>query len=147
MASRVASTPCRWEQQPLSTTGITASSELLAHRKIYESSNARVILHGHPKFSVVMSMQCDERDCTVSDCWKDCPKVRLLGETPVVAGEIGAGGLAKRVPPVIAGPGKAIVYGHGVFTIGKDFGEAFRAMVAVENWCREEYFRRLGTEG
>jgi ribulose-5-phosphate 4-epimerase/fuculose-1-phosphate aldolase len=127
-----------------STTGITASSELLAHRRIYEASGAAVILHGHPKFAVVMSMECAEENCPIADCWKECPKVRFLGDTPVVAGEIGAGGLAKRVPPVIAGPGKALVYGHGVFTIGRtDFAEAFRAMVAVENWCREEYFRRL----
>lgn len=126
------------------TTGITASSELLAHRRIYESSAARVILHGHPKFAVVMSMLCEEEDCPITDCWKDCPRVRFLGDTPVVAGEIGAGGLAKRVPPVIAGPGKAVVYGHGVFTIGDDFETAFRAMVDVENWCRSEYFRRLG---
>lgn len=127
-----------------STTGITASSELLAHRRIYETSDARVILHGHPKFAVVMSMLCEVANCPVTDCWKDCPKVRFLADTPVVAGEIGAGGLAKRVPPVIAGPGKALVYGHGLFTVGKrDFGEAFRAMVDVENWCREEYLRRL----
>ena len=126
-----------------STTGITASSELLAHRRIYEATGARVILHGHPKVSVVMSMLCEEEHCPVTDCWKECPHVRFLGDTPVVAGEIGAGGLAKRVPPVIGGPGKAVVYGHGVFTIGDDFGEAFRSMVDVENWCREEYFRRL----
>jgi ribulose-5-phosphate 4-epimerase/fuculose-1-phosphate aldolase len=127
-----------------STTGITASSELLAHRRIYETSDACVILHGHPKFAVVMSMICEEPDCPISDCWKDCPRVRFLGDTPVVAGEIGAGGLARRVPPVIAGPGKALVYGHGLFTIGRrDFGEAFRAMVEVENWCRDEYFRRM----
>jgi ribulose-5-phosphate 4-epimerase/fuculose-1-phosphate aldolase len=125
-----------------STTGITASSELAAHRRIYETCAARVILHGHPKFAVVMSMLCDERDCPVTDCWRDCSKVRFMGGTPVVAGEIGAGGLAKRVPPVIGGPGKAMVYGHGVFTIGRnDFGDAFRALVAVENWCRQEYFR------
>jgi ribulose-5-phosphate 4-epimerase/fuculose-1-phosphate aldolase len=127
-----------------STTGITASSELLAHRRIYEETGTAVILHGHPKFSVVMSMRCAERGCAVKDCWKDCPKVRFLGDTPVVAGEIGAGGLAKRVSPVIGTPGKAIVYGHGVFTIGRNFGEAFRAMVDVENWCRNEYFRLLG---
>ena len=127
-----------------STAGITASSELLAHRRIYEGSDARVILHGHPKFAVVMSMMCEEENCPVTDCWRDCPKVRFLGNVPVVAGEIGAGGLAKRVPPVIAGPGKALVYGHGLFTIGRrDFEEAFRAMVEVENWCRDEYFRRL----
>lgn len=126
-----------------STTGITASSELLAHRRIYEATGTKVILHGHPKFAVVMSMRCNDASCGIRDCWKDCPKVRFLGDTPVVAGEIGAGGLAKRVPPVIGGQGKAIVYGHGVFTIGDDFGEAFRAMVEVENWCRDEYFRLL----
>jgi ribulose-5-phosphate 4-epimerase/fuculose-1-phosphate aldolase len=127
-----------------STTGITASSELAAHRRIYETCDAQVILHGHPKFAVVMSMLCEEKDCPVTDCWRDCEKVRIMGGTPVVAGEIGAGGLAKRVPPVIGGPGRALVYGHGVFTIGRlDFGEAFRALVDVENWCRQEYFRRL----
>ena len=127
-----------------STTGITASSELPAHRRIYEVSGARTILHGHPKFAVVMSLLCEEKDCPVKDCWRDCDKVRLLGDTPVVAGEIGAGGLAKRVPPVIAMPRKTVVYGHGVFTVGEtDFAEAFKAMVDVENWCRQEYFRRL----
>jgi len=127
-----------------STVGITASSELAAHRRIFEKSDAKVILHGHPKFSVVMSMLCERKDCTITDCWRDCQTVRFLGGTPVVAGEIGAGGLAKRVPPVIAGPGRAIVYGHGVFTTGKKgFAEAFRSMVEVENWCRQEYRRLL----
>ena len=45
---------------------------------------------------------------------------------------------------MIGGTGKAIVYGHGVFAIGRDgFEEAFRSMVNVENLCRKEYFRRL----
>jgi len=127
-----------------STVGITASSELAAHRRIFETSDAKVILHGHPKFSVIMSMLCERKDCTVTDCWRDCQNIRYLGGTPVVAGEIGAGGLAKRVPPVIAEPGKAIVYGHGVFTLGrKGFAEAFNSMVEVENWCRGEYHRLL----
>uniref|UniRef100_C6E1Q4 Class II aldolase/adducin family protein n=1 Tax=Geobacter sp. (strain M21) TaxID=443144 RepID=C6E1Q4_GEOSM len=127
-----------------STTGITASSELLAHRKIFEETGARVILHGHPKFAVIMSMLCDKKKCAIKDCWKECPHVRDLGGTPVVAGEIGAGGLAKRVPPVIGASGSAIVYGHGVFTLGREgFGEAFKTMVEVENFCREEYFRQL----
>jgi len=128
-----------------STVGITASSELVAHRSIFELTGCRAILHGHPRFSVVMSMLCEEQDqCGITDCWRDCKKVRLLGGTPVVAGEIGAGGIAKSVPPVIGGPGRAIVYGHGVFAIGRtDFREAFQALVDVENWCRAEYFRRF----
>ena len=70
--------------------------------------------------------------------------MRILGGTPVVAGEIGAGGIAKSVPPVISGPGRAIVYGHGVFALGRvDFREAFQSLVDVENWCREEFFRRF----
>jgi ribulose-5-phosphate 4-epimerase/fuculose-1-phosphate aldolase len=126
-----------------STVGITASSELVAHRSIFETCGCRAILHGHPRFSVVMSMLCEEQDrCGITDCWKECSKVRILGGTPVVAGEIGAGGIARNVPPVIGEPGRAIVYGHGVFAIGREgFKEAFQAMVDVENWCREEYFR------
>ena len=127
-----------------STTGITASSELLAHRRVYDATGARAILHGHPKFAVAMSMLCEELSCPVKDCWKDCDRVRMLGDTPIVAGEIGAGGLAVRVPPVIGGPGKAIVYGHGVFTVGRTgFEEAFRALVGVEDMCRADYFLRF----
>ncbi|RII31454.1 MAG: aldolase [Geobacter sp.] len=128
-----------------STVGITASSELIAHRRIFETTSCRAILHGHPRFAVVMSMLCDEKEhCHITDCWKECTKVRILGGTPVVAGEIGAGGIAKNVPPVIGESGRAIVYGHGVFTIGtNDFEEAFQALVDVENWCRDEYFRRF----
>ena len=128
-----------------STVGITASSELVAHRSIFETTGCRAILHGHPRFSVVMSMICNEKEtCLTADCWKDCTKVRFLGDTPVVAGEIGAGGIARNVPPVIGTTGSAIVYGHGVFSTGMtDFREAFQSLVDVENWCRAEYFRRL----
>ncbi|HIJ94579.1 MAG TPA: aldolase [Desulfuromonadales bacterium] len=128
-----------------STVGITASSELVAHRSIYETTGCHVILHGHPRFAVIMSMLCqDQENCDVADCWKECRKVRYLGDTPVVAGEIGAGGLAKNVPPVIGATGRAIVYGHGVFSIGMTgFREAFQGLVDVENWCRDEYFRRF----
>jgi ribulose-5-phosphate 4-epimerase/fuculose-1-phosphate aldolase len=128
-----------------STVGITASSELVAHRSIFELTGCRAILHGHPRFAVVMSMLCEEQEtCGITDCWKDCKKVRMLGGTPVVAGEIGAGGIARNVPPVIGASGRAIVYGHGVFAIGRnDFQEAFQALVDVENWCRTDYFRRF----
>ena len=126
-----------------STVGITASSELVAHRAIFGETGCRAILHGHPRFAVVMSMLCREKEsCHVTDCWKDCANVRFLGDTPVVAGEIGAGGIAKNVPPVIGKTGSAVVYGHGVFSIGMtDFREAFQALVDVENRCRSEYFK------
>lgn len=125
-----------------STVGVTASSELVAHRRIFETTGCRAILHGHPRFSVIMSMLCTEKEfCPVADCWKECAKVRFVEGTPVVAGEIGAGGIARNVPPVITQTGCAIVYGHGVFATGKTgFNEAFSALVSVENRCRAAYF-------
>jgi aldehyde:ferredoxin oxidoreductase/ribulose-5-phosphate 4-epimerase/fuculose-1-phosphate aldolase len=127
------------------TLGLVASSELAAHQAIYAATDAQTILHGHPRFAVALSMLCaGEKDCLISDCWRDCPQVRWLNGVPIVAGEIGAGGLAQRVPPVISASGQAIVYGHGVFAIGrKDFTEPFHALVAIERWCRQEYFRRF----
>ena len=126
-----------------STAGITASSELIAHRAIYAQTKAKLILHGHPKFSVIFSLLCEETDCKITDCWKDCSKVRFLNKVPVVAGEVGAGGIAKKVPPVIA-DGIAVVYGHGVFATGiEDFRRPLVAMIKLENWCRGEYLRRL----
>ena len=126
-----------------STAGITASSELIAHRAIYQQNPARLILHGHPKFTVIFSLLCEETECRITDCWKDCDKVRYLDRVPVVAGEVGAGGIAKKVPPVIAG-GIAVVYGHGVFACGtEDFRQPLAAMIELENWCRREYLQRL----
>ncbi len=128
-----------------STAGVTASSELMAHRRIFQETGARAILHGHPKLAVVLSMLCEKmKDCDISDCWRRCPHVRYLAGTPIVSGEIGAGGLAEKVAPVIGQSGKAVVFGHGVFTVGQTgFAEAFRALVEVENWSRQEYCRRL----
>jgi ribulose-5-phosphate 4-epimerase/fuculose-1-phosphate aldolase len=126
-----------------STAGITASSELIAHRAIFARGRARTILHGHPKFSVVLSLFCQENDCKVTDCWKNCDKVRYLKEIPVVAGEVGAGGLARKVPPVID-HGIAVVYGHGVFATGeKDFRQPLAAMIELENSCRNEFLQAV----
>jgi ribulose-5-phosphate 4-epimerase/fuculose-1-phosphate aldolase len=124
-----------------STAGLSASSELPAHRAIYQSSDFHAILHGHPKFSVILSMFCEEKDCDIEDCGKDCKRKRSVCGIPIVAGELGAGGLAKTVPAAIKETGACIVYGHGVFTAGvKDFADAFRNLVDAENRCREEYF-------
>lgn len=124
-----------------STAGLSASSELPSHRAIYQSTDHHAILHGHPKFSVILSMFCEEKDCTVEDCGRDCRRRRSVCGIPIVSGELGAGGLAKTVPQAIRETGTCIVYGHGVFATGKqDFRDAFRNLVDAENRCREEYF-------
>jgi len=127
-----------------STAGLSASSELPTHRGIYGASQYHAVLHGHPRFSIIMSMFCEEENCTIEDCNRLCNRKRSVCGVPIVAGETGAGGLASSVPVAIKNSGVCIVYGHGIFSAGeKDFHDAFMKMAEVENCCRKEYFKLL----
>jgi ribulose-5-phosphate 4-epimerase/fuculose-1-phosphate aldolase len=128
-----------------------ASTEFPAHRDIVLTTGQRAVLHGHPKFAVILSLDCEKDECEGRDaCHIRCPHQRFIGDIPVVAGEAGAGpfGLSHTVPPAMRDHRGVIVYGHGLFTAGKhDFNEAFERLAAIENACRQEYFRRIGYMG
>ena len=65
---------------------------------------------------------------------------------PIVPGEVGTGrfGLCNTVPDAMRDSDAVIVYGHGVFTIGKgDFNAPLARLIEIENACRAEYFRQL----
>jgi ribulose-5-phosphate 4-epimerase/fuculose-1-phosphate aldolase len=129
-----------------SSVGITASSELSAHTSIYRSTGLSAILHGHPKFSVIMSMDCPHRECQRLDCFKSCPEKRSISGIPIVPGEIGRGptGLMHTVPPAMRDGHGVIVHGHGVFTAGAvDFSEPFDRLVEIEEKCRKAYFEKI----
>lgn len=110
-----------------SSAGITASSELSAHKNIYLTSSAKAVLHGHPKFSVIMSMRSNSAE----------PECRLMG-VPVVSGDIGTGtkGIMHTVPPALQQCGCAVVQGHGVFACGEtDFNKPLAMMLEFEKAC------------
>lgn len=129
----------------------SASSEFPAHRKIVEDTDARTILHGHPRFSVIMSMICDIKECRGGDaCHLECPYPREVCGTPVVSGEVGGGvhGLCHTVPRALKDHPGVIVYGHGVFTAGRiDFNAPLQKLIEIENACRQEYFERIDRIG
>jgi len=159
--------PCRMDDG--SCAGITASSEYSAHKAVYEAemasdsagAGARAMLHGHPRFSVIVSLDCERLDCPkLGECHRACDTPRAVSDNasglsiPIVPGEVGTGpfGLCNTLPPALAdttgdatGHGRgAIVYGHGLFTLGAvDFRDAFQALMDVEHFCRAEYFRRV----
>jgi len=130
-----------------STAGLTASSELTAHEDVYRQGPARCIVHGHPRFSVILSMDCDRPDCAHRGrCHVACPECRTVEGVPIVPGEVGTGptGLCNTLPPALAAHGAAIVHGHGLFTASTiGLAEAFATLLDTENRCREAYFRRL----
>jgi len=120
-----------------STAGITSSSELPAHQAIVKATGCRAVLHGHPRFPVVMSFFSNQTEHEGID--------QVCG-IPVVGGEGGQGGLSRTVSHAfcLTRARAVIVRGHGVFSIGQnDFREAFAALVATEQHCRQEYCRRL----
>jgi ribulose-5-phosphate 4-epimerase/fuculose-1-phosphate aldolase len=129
-----------------SSSGITASSELSAHLSIYRKTGRRAIVHGHPKFTVIMSMSCRRQGCDISLCYRSCREERSVAGIPTVSGEIGTGptGLVHTVPVAIKGKGAVIVFGHGIFSAGHDaFRPAFELMQDVEKSCMSEYFKKI----
>jgi ribulose-5-phosphate 4-epimerase/fuculose-1-phosphate aldolase len=129
-----------------STAGITASSEFSAHKGVFLRTGKRAILHGHPKFSVIMSMRCDKKGCARTDCHRACPETRDIRGVPIVPGEIGVGpyGLVNTVPLAMSAGRGAIVYGHGVFTSGDDdFRGPFDMLAGIEERCRKAYFEAV----
>lgn len=117
-----------------STNGITASSELPAHRAIAATTGCRAILHGHPRFSVIMSF--------FAGVAGDAGREQLDG-IPVVRGEGGVGGLAESLSAAFGSSNSSavIVQGHGVFTISPhDFSETLTTLAKVEQHCRSLYF-------
>jgi len=130
-----------------SSVGITASSEFSAHREIVLKTGCSTILHGHPLFSVIISMDCDIDGCKNKDvCHSRCTRKRYFNNIPIVSGEVGTGpfGLCNTVPRVMEKNSGVMVYGHGVFATGADdFNEAFSCMLDIENACRKEYFKRI----
>ena len=130
-----------------SCASITASSEYSAHKQIVMQSDIRAILHGHPKFSVIMSMDCELEDCPDRQlCHIRCKKNRSIQHIPIVPGEVGTGpyGLCHTLPKAIRNKPGVIVYGHGVFTVHQiDFNDAFKTMMNIEYQCREMYLQKV----
>ncbi len=87
-----------------SSAGLTASSELTAHLETIARTSTNAILHGHPKFSVILSMDCDPKQkqaCRFSNrCHTHCPEQRSVNQIPIVPGEVGTGptGLCHTLP-------------------------------------------------
>ncbi len=131
-----------------SCTGLTASSELSAHMEALRRSGRRLILHGHPRFTVILSMDCSRTDCDLrGECHIKCAHKRDVLGVPVVPGEVGTGqyGLCNTLPPALEDHPAAIVYGHGLFAMADDdYNQAFAQLLQTELACCKEYFSRIG---
>ncbi|MCX8027124.1 MAG: class II aldolase/adducin family protein [Thermodesulfovibrionales bacterium] len=128
-----------------STNGIIASSEFSTHRSVYLNTDFRYIIHGHPPFTVIQSMLCDERDCVRGDmCYQSCKKERYFAGIPIVSGEIGTGtnALVNTVPNAMKQSNAVIVYGHGIFVASKEgFQQCLDEIIRIENTALMDILR------
>ncbi len=126
---------------------LTASSEFSVHRRILTETPNTCILHGHPVFSVVLSMDCENENCPGRrHCYKRCPEKRKVCGFPVVSGEVGRGefGISETVPRSMKQSPAVLVYGHGVFTASvNDYNEALKILWKFEQACWEEFLNRF----
>ncbi|MCL2155030.1 MAG: class II aldolase/adducin family protein [Leptospirales bacterium] len=124
------------------SNAITSSSEFSAHRGVYDATDKKTILHGHPKYSVILSMLCDDAQCNNrGSCHIKCKSKRMINDIPIIPGEVGTGptGISSTLPKGITERG-AIVYGHGLFTLGaEDFTDAFKSLIDIERDCFNRY--------
>jgi ribulose-5-phosphate 4-epimerase/fuculose-1-phosphate aldolase len=129
------------------SNAITSSSEFSAHRGVYDITDKKAILHGHPKYSVILSMLCDDIRCKHrGSCHIKCSSKRTINYIPIIPGEVGTGpsGIASTLPKGITDRG-AIVYGHGLFTLGtEDFTDAFKSLIDIERECFNRYVELVG---
>ncbi len=113
------------------SSALKPSSELEVHRNIYKATEEKTIIHGHPLFTVILSLDGRTIDSPV------------IGKIPVVSTENGSG-LEYSVPEMIRRNGNVIAQGHGIFCSGNDdLDQSLNRMAEIENYCREEYFKRL----
>ena len=113
-----------------------ASTETPSHRAIYLSTNAKAIIHAHPRFGIVESiLQKDEVKPL------DTEGLPFLGTIPIIDGETGSQILYDNVYKLFS-TGKykgALNRGHGSFAIGADLADCFNTTAMIEHSCFVKY--------
>lgn len=118
----------------------TASSETPVHRRIYRKTEAKVIIHAHCPYSVVMSILEHEAG-NGSIVPVDSEGKLFLKEIPIVAGGIGSAELAENAVAAFK-DGKTkgvVVLGHGTIAVGETLEEAYNITAQLEHAAKIKY--------
>ncbi len=109
-----------------------ASIELPVHRSIYQTTQARAIVHAHPTHVVALSM-------AEKEIFSDKLEVfYMLGKVPVVGWgmDVKPGALSDVISVALQEHHIVAVHGHGTFAVGPILDEAFNSTTLLEE-CSE----------
>ena len=109
-----------------------ASTELLAHRTIYQSTPALAICHCHPRTAIALSLSRDELVPIDNEASYQLKKV------PVVTEEFPSGTpeMARKVAEALKNYKIIMLRGHGSFATGQTLDEAFQWTSTLEEACQ-----------
>ncbi|MDL2261870.1 aldolase [Methanimicrococcus sp. OttesenSCG-928-J09] len=118
----------------------TASSETPVHRRIYLETDAKVIIHAHCQYAVVMSLLENEAGNT-SLVPVDSEGKLFLKEIPIISGGIGSDELAKNAANAFKDKKTkgVIVLGHGTIAVGDTLDEAYNITAQLEHSAKIKY--------
>lgn len=107
-----------------------ASSEYRVHRKIYQLTDYRAVIHAHPPYAISCAFIKDRIEPI------DCEGIIFSPVISVVEGACGSEDLAVRVAHALMSANVVIARGHGTFAAGKNLDEAFIQTSLAEHSCR-----------
>ncbi len=117
-----------------------ASRDRLIHKKIYEKSSHRCVIHCHGVYNVVLSMVEKEIKPV------DLEGKLYFGSIEVVEGEFGSEELADKIASVLAKNKVVFVRGHGMYVGAENFIEAFNLSCYAEHSCKVLFNLKLLNE-
>jgi len=128
------------EEHDLIETGVSendrftplASTELAAHRAIYQETPALAIIHAHPSHAIALSL--GETEIVPSDV----EGLSIVNQVPVLGWhmEVKIGGLVDIIAQALKQHRIVMVHGHGSFAIGQLLEEAYNYTTTLEASCQ-----------
>ncbi len=130
-------TPEDFIEVDLGKSDSRASSDLKVHQRIYDETDYSAVIHCHGTYNVALSFIEGEIIPI------DLEGTMFLKKIAFVDGRFGSDELAEKIAREIRENGFAVVKGHGIYTAGKDFRDAYRMASFVEHSCRVYYLTKL----
>lgn len=119
-----------------------ASTELIVHRKIYQTTPALAILHCHPRMAIALSLSRDEIVPI------DNEASYILKKVPVITEEFASGTpeMAAKVAEALQNYKIIMLRGHGSFAIGQTVDEAFFWSSTLEEAAQIIFYAKMINE-
>jgi len=118
-----------------------ASSELCVHRKIYEKTSFKSIIHAHSMYTVILAKYKSHLSFQLAEV------LPFLSCVPVVEGRSGSLQLAENVASASRKSSLVVVREHGVFALASSLKEAYIRISALEYVSKKTVMEQMYYRG